>query len=40
VPAPSPDEIRDRLRAVDIDDTTPRQALELLAELKRLSTGS
>jgi DNA mismatch repair protein MutS len=37
---PSPDEIRDRLRAVDIDDTTPRQALELLAELKRLSTGS
>jgi len=28
-------EIANRLRAVDIDDTTPRQALELLAELKK-----
>ena len=26
-----------RLRAIDIDDTTPRQALELLSELKKLS---
>jgi DNA mismatch repair protein MutS len=26
-----------RLEAIDIDDTTPRQALELLAELKKLS---
>ena len=31
------DEVRQRLRAVDIDDTTPRQALELLAELKKLA---
>jgi DNA mismatch repair protein MutS len=30
-------EIANRLRAVDIDDTTPRQALELLAELKTLA---
>jgi DNA mismatch repair protein MutS len=30
-------EITKRLRAVDIDDTTPRQALELLADLKRLA---
>jgi DNA mismatch repair protein MutS len=26
-----------RLKAIDVDDTTPRQALELLAELKRLA---
>jgi len=32
--------IADRLKAVDIDDTTPRQALELLAELKKLSEDS
>ena len=36
VPA-SAQEIADRLKAIDIDDTTPRQALELLAELKKLS---
>jgi len=33
------DEISTRLRAVDIDETTPRQALELLAELKKLAEG-
>ena len=27
----------ERLRAVDVDDTTPRQALELIAELKKLA---
>jgi hypothetical protein len=26
-----------RLKALDVDDTTPRQALELLAELKKLA---
>jgi hypothetical protein len=26
-----------RLKAIDVDDTTPRRALELLAELKRLA---
>jgi len=31
------DEIRARLDALDIDETTPRQALELLAELKRMA---
>jgi DNA mismatch repair protein MutS len=31
------DEILQRLRAVDVDDTTPRQALELIAELKKLA---
>jgi DNA mismatch repair protein MutS len=30
-------EILARLEALDVDDTTPRQALELLAELKKLS---
>ncbi len=30
-------EIAKRLREVDVDDTTPRQALELLAELKKLA---
>jgi DNA mismatch repair protein MutS len=30
-------EIAKRLRAVDIDETTPRQALELLAEFKKLA---
>jgi DNA mismatch repair protein MutS len=29
-----------RLEAVDVDNTTPRQALELLAELKKLSEGA
>jgi DNA mismatch repair protein MutS len=32
--------IVDRLTTIDIDDTTPRQALELLAELKKLSDAS
>ena len=31
------DEVLTRLEAIDVDDTTPRQALELLAELKKLS---
>jgi hypothetical protein len=31
------DEITRRLRQLEVDDTTPRQALELLAELKRLA---
>ena len=29
-----------RLKAIDVDDVTPRQALELLAELKRLAEDS
>ncbi|HKC57295.1 MAG TPA: DNA mismatch repair protein MutS, partial [Vicinamibacterales bacterium] len=33
----SDNEIASRLRTVDIDDTTPRQALELLADLKKLA---
>jgi DNA mismatch repair protein MutS len=33
------DEIGKRLREIDIDETTPRQALELLAELKKLAEG-
>ena len=31
------EEILDKLGSLDIDGTTPRQALELLAELKKLS---
>jgi hypothetical protein len=31
------DGVRQRLRAIDVDDTTPREALSLLAELKRLA---
>ena len=31
------DEVLSRLAAIDVDETTPRQALELLAELKKLS---
>ncbi|MBM3819244.1 MAG: DNA mismatch repair protein MutS [Acidimicrobiia bacterium] len=31
------DELIRRLKAIDVDDTTPRRALELLAELKKLS---
>ena len=27
----------ERLKAIDVDNTTPRQALELLAEMKRLA---
>ncbi len=34
------DEIRRRLEAVDVDDTTPRQALEFLSELKKLAGES
>jgi len=30
-------EIANRLREIDVDNTTPRQALELLAELKKLA---
>ena len=33
------DEVARRLKALDIDETSPRQALELLAELKRLAQG-
>jgi len=32
--------LRDRLAALDIDETTPRQALELLADLKRIAGQS
>ena len=31
------DEITTRLKAIDVDETTPRRALELLAELKKLA---
>ena len=34
-PAPSDDPVRGRLRALDVDNLTPLQALTLLAELKR-----
>ena len=34
---PRVDEVLSRLEAIDVDNTTPRQALELLAELKKLS---
>ena len=34
---PRADEVRSRLDAIDVDNTTPRQALELLVELKKLS---
>jgi DNA mismatch repair protein MutS len=34
--ARSDDEITRRLKAIDLDDTTPRQALELLAQLRKL----
>jgi DNA mismatch repair protein MutS len=33
-------ELTTRLRSIDIDETTPRRALELLAELKKLSEES
>ncbi|MBI4887254.1 MAG: DNA mismatch repair protein MutS, partial [Acidobacteria bacterium] len=39
-PAPRDDEIGRRLRALDLDDTTPRRALDLIAELKRLAEES
>jgi DNA mismatch repair protein MutS len=34
---PRQNELVTRLKALDVDETTPRQALELLAELKRLA---
>jgi hypothetical protein len=30
------EDVLSRLDAIDVDNTTPRQALELLAELKKL----
>ena len=36
-PAEGDNELMKRLKAVDVDETTPRQALELLAELKKLA---
>jgi DNA mismatch repair protein MutS len=36
-PSGADNEITRRLKALDVDDTTPRRALELLAELKRLA---
>jgi DNA mismatch repair protein MutS len=33
--APADDALRDRLRAIDVDRTTPLEALQLLADLKR-----
>jgi DNA mismatch repair protein MutS len=36
-PAVGDDPVSQRLREIDVDETTPRAALELLAELKRLS---
>jgi DNA mismatch repair protein MutS len=38
-PAPSPSALLAKLAALDVDDTTPRQALALLAELKALATS-
>jgi DNA mismatch repair protein MutS len=35
-PSPRDDEVSRRLRSVDVDNTTPRQALELIAELQKL----
>jgi len=35
--SPQQRQIAERLKAIDVDETTPRQALELLAELKKLS---
>jgi DNA mismatch repair protein MutS len=37
VPMPEDNAVMRRLKTVDVDDTTPRQALELLAELKKLA---
>jgi DNA mismatch repair protein MutS len=36
----SPNPVMERLKIVDIDETTPRQALTLLAELKQLAGES
>ena len=38
--SPQQRQIAERLKALDVDETTPRQALELLAELKKLSDES
>jgi DNA mismatch repair protein MutS len=38
--SPGQREVAARLKSIEIDETTPRQALELLAELKRLSNES
>jgi DNA mismatch repair protein MutS len=38
--SPQQRQIAERLKAIDVDETTPRQALELLAELKKLSEQS
>ena len=38
-PYTEPDAIADRLKEIDVDGITPRQALELLAELKKLADG-
>ena len=38
--SPQQRKIAERLKAIDVDDTTPRRALELLAELKKLSDES
>jgi DNA mismatch repair protein MutS len=40
VPANGDNEIGRRLKALDIDETTPRAALDLLAELKKLAQDS
>ncbi len=37
-PAPQADPVKSKLAHIDIDSTTPREALDLLAELKALST--
>jgi DNA mismatch repair protein MutS len=38
-PSTRDDEVSRRLKDVDLDDTTPRQAFELLAELKQIVDG-
>jgi hypothetical protein len=35
--SPRQREIAERLKSLDIDDTTPRHALEVLADLKKLA---
>jgi len=40
VSSPRDHEIVERLKSVDVDETTPRQALELLADLKKLADGT
>ena len=39
VPVPAGDPLRDRLAAIDPDAITPREALDLLAELKAIGAG-